>query len=660
METTQSYVSDALIGDKLTLEAFHSLSGEMAGYPFVKIVVEVKTGKVHFMNDKKFKLHAKYIAFNLLGLDEDGLCRNIDDLNNRFYYGEDREFYLGILALNTHHNDSFFTLETVDVDDMHGEMLKSFYQIIRDEITHKFPLFVKPANHLQETAIGGMTNTEVPRVFAYELMAAKDFVALNAGEARGRLRYFNTIEEYNESRSTLNWFDILAMKKVPEDIPRMAGIINTKYTTPLSHTNVLACGWQIPNCIQIDSDENLKKLDGKWVYYKVSREVKEFEISEIVSPDNVELMDKPDWASHQVTLESPKVNDLRVLSLDNLRAHHASTYGTKAANLGEMNYLLNNPSQKMLGFYTAKRYPRPHLLDYLAKRLSVEKDANLLEESHKFVKELALVPAGICIPFSYQRKFLEKSPQIQQVIGKLKMALELNSPLVESLCIKLQNLIIATPIPKKMKKDIEANVLTHLSGVETFVVRSSSNAEDLEHFSAAGIYESYNHITDRESIFESIKKVWASLVGIRSVRLREEVGISLDDCYMAVIIQEEVKSDLGGVMVTTNPLNPKNDYRNVYLNVSTKSAIEVVQGSDHPFQILYNIVEGGGRTLERALDSKNLSAEQLDILGKLALAGKLLQSYFSPDEQYKLPVDIEWAIFESKVYLLQIRPYVLD
>src|SRR5690606_1699972 len=151
---------------------------------------------------------------------------------------------------------------------------------------------------------------------------------------------------------------------------------------------------------------------------------------------------------------------------------------------------------------------------------------------------------------------------------------------------------------------------------------SSSNAEDLAGFSAAGIYESINHVATADSIFESIKEVWASLVSPRSVRLRHEVGISLDDCYMGVIVQEEIDAQMGGVMVTTNPMNRSGDFRNVYINVSPQSVVNIVQGTDMPFQYLFNTVEGGGRTLSLgssvaggpALAKEDLSRPQKEML----------------------------------------------
>jgi phosphoenolpyruvate synthase/pyruvate phosphate dikinase len=189
------------------------------------------------------------------------------------------------------------------------------------------------------------------------------------------------------------------------------------------------------------------------------------------------------------------------------------------------------------------------------------------------------------------------------------------------------------------------------------VIRSSSNAEDLKDFSAAGIYESLNHITTADKIFESIKEVWASLVSPRSVRLRQEVGISLDDCYMGVIIQEEVESDMGGVLVTANPSNPTADFRNVYINVSDRSAVEIVSGATQPYQYLYNTVEGGGRTLAVGTAGHDLDDRKHDVLQRLAFCGRLLQSHFAQDYSFSTPADIEWAAKGDQIYILQLRPY---
>tara|TARA_R110002072_G_scaffold534_7_gene4141 strand:- start:44444 stop:46420 length:1977 start_codon:yes stop_codon:yes gene_type:complete len=657
----ESITADSLVDSMLTLEAFQQLCGEMAGYPYVKIVVERETKTVHFINDHKFKLHAKYIGKHILDIPEEKLINNIDEYNKTFYYGEDRKLYLGILSLVNKDKSSLFALETVEVDDMGLDMLMDFYTTIKEKIIGKIPLYLKPANYEQENAVEEVPATELPRLLMHELMLNKSYIPLNAGKAKGRIRIFETYEDYKETRESLKWHDIIVMNKVPENIPRVAGIINGEHTAPLSHTNVLANGWQIPNSIQINVIDDLltRKLNKHWVEYEVLKDAHQIKVTEIDAP-SAEEMDTPNWIAQRVFLKAPEIEHIPVKSLNDIRMNDSVSYGTKAANIGEVNHILTKGSQKLTGFYQIERFPRPNLLEHLAKQLGVDKSADLKTEANEFVKNNIKVPRGICIPFSLQQQFLAESPQIQQTIGKLKMALELNANEVDSLCIQLQQIIRKARFSDDLWEYIDGQIAEHLSGAQSFVVRSSSNAEDLKDFSAAGIYESYNHVTNAETILKSIKEVWASLVSPRSVRLRQEVGISLDDCYMGVVIQEEIKCDLGGVLVTTNPMNPREDYRNVYINASSLSPNAIVEGTNNSSQFLFNIVEGGGRTIVRENNSSDLTLSQKNSLKRLALTGKLLQSHFSPDYTYKLPVDIEWAIAGDQIYLLQIRPYGME
>jgi phosphoenolpyruvate synthase/pyruvate phosphate dikinase len=301
------------------------------------------------------------------------------------------------------------------------------------------------------------------------------------------------------------------------------------------------------------------------------------------------------------------------------------------------------------------RPPRENLLPHLAKLLDVPEGSDLTAAARQLLADRVRVPRGIALPFSLQQRFLESSPRIQQAIGKLKMALELNAREVEPLCLELQRLIRVTKVPDHMLHDIDTALVSQLAGVRAFVVRSSSNAEDLAGFSAAGIYESINHVTSAEKIVKSIKEVWASLVSARSVRLRQQAGISLDDCYMGVAIQEQVAAKFGGVLVTTNPMN-RNDFRNVYVNVSPK-VTDVVDGSTLPMQYLYSTVEGGGRTVSLGDATEDLGSAAKDQLQRLAIVGRLLQSHFSPDYTFDSPVDVEWLADDEHLFIVQLRPY---
>lgn len=636
----------ALIGERLSLSALHQLGGTLGGYSFVKVVVDRENAVIHFLNDARHSFHAIYIGEEILGVPEERVRAEIDSYNQDFYHGPDRRFLLGILA----RHPQMLSLETVEVDTMPAELIREFHAFVTRYVDPALPLVFKPANQLQERIVREIPPGELPRVFAHELFSTAPFVALNPGTATGRLRAFRTEAEYRAA--TLDWSDIIVMDRVPDDIPRLSGIVNARHTTPLSHTNVLATGWQIPNAVQVGALADIERrgLDGKWVEYTVDTQA--LTLREIDEPASAA---PPGWYAQRVTLEEPESERSPIVNLARLRAADRYRYGTKAANLGELHHVLAHGSQRLLGFYQVPRPPRENLLPYLARLLDVPADADLHAAARRLLDDHVRVPRGIALPFSLQRRFLESSPRIQQAIGKLKMALELDAREIEPLCVELQSLIRSARMPGALAGEIDSALVSQLAGVQTFVVRSSSNAEDLAGFSAAGIYESLNHVTTAERIFASVKEVWASLVSVRSVRLRRQAGISLDECYMGVVIQEQVAADFGGVLVTTNPMN-RADFRTVYVNVSPH-VTDVVDGSALPMQYLYSTVEGGGRTVSLGDATEDLDSRAHDQLQRLAIAGRLLQGHFSPDYTFGSPVDVEWLADGEHLHLVQLRPY---
>lgn len=662
IQTTRDNSVAGIKNQKLTLEAFKQFSGQLTGVPFVKVVVDREQNEIHFINNSRYEFHSHYIAEQILNTSSEKIDKEIDKFNESVYLQPDRRFYLGIIGLHTRDEAGqkrrFFTLETVEIDNMNKEMVRFFFSTVKQNLDSTIPLLWKPANHLQETIVMTLEPAVLPRVYSHELFASASYIALHPGQAKGRLRAFKTEAEYRLQQATIEWFDIIVMHRVPDNIPRLSGIINAHMTTPLSHTNVLAAGWRIPNAIQLGVFDLIDKegLNNQWVEYIVTSASDAIHLKKTATP--IDTAQKPVWKLQQIKLEEPETINTPILSLSDLRQRDRYKYGTKAANIGELHHILKHGSERMMGFYRVRRPPRENLLPYLSRFIGILGGVDLSADVNKFVRQSIKVPRGVAIPFAYQQEFLQSSPRIQQAIGKLKMALELGAREADTLCLTLQGLIRNTRLPDKIRDEIDAKIASTLSGVSSFVIRSSSNAEDLENFSAAGIYESINHVSSADNIFKSIQEVWASMLSPRSVRLRQQVGISLDDCYMGVIVQEQISSDLGGVMVTTNPTNTAGDFRNVYINVSKNDVQKVVDGSELPMQYLFNTVEGGGRTLSIGDAKEDLDETSKAKLQTLAYVGRLLQSHFSPDYMFDAPVDIEWIINQDGIVILQLRPYV--
>ncbi|MFI5972537.1 PEP/pyruvate-binding domain-containing protein [Streptomyces sp. NPDC051452] len=650
-----------VVGANLSLPLFRALSGVLAGHPYLKVVVDRAEGTWHLLDTRVHPFHVNYIATRILGLGLDELDARLDAFNASVYMDPERRFLLGVLSLHTDEDPDgterpFLVLETTEADTMHGALLEEFYLYVRGRVDGRLPLLLKPANHGQEHELASVSAVRVPRILSHELFGNRTRTCLNPGEAEGRLRWFRSTAEYERAAAELGWSDIVAMPCLPDDVPRIAGFINTVPTTPLSHTNVLASGWGIPNAIVRDLDALVERdgLDGAWVRYRVREDAITLE-----RLSRAPALRRPAWHQQRIRIETPLLEDAPVLALHRLRRADRDGYGTKAAHLGELHHVLDSRTADLTTFYTRPRPPRPDLLGHLAARLE-ETDASpsrLRTVAAERVAETVRAPEGVALPFRLHHLFLTSSPALQQGIGKLKMALELEAfDVIDSLSLSLQNLMRATPMPEEVARAVTGSVAGLLADGRRLVVRSSSNAEDLPGFSAAGIYDSVTTVRGAEQLMDAVRQVWASLLSPRSVRLRHQVGISLDDTYMGVIIQEYVPADLGGVLVTCNPTR-REDFRNVYLNCSPGSPERVVDGTVLPHQYLYNTVEGGGRTVDVGSSGEDLPAATRASLARLALVGRLLQSHFSaqdPDEA----LDIEWLMTaEGAFHLVQVRPY---
>ena len=101
-----------------------------------------------------------------------------------------------------------------------------------------------------------------------EIYKAAEFQAFNTGKAVGKLRVVPVGTPYDALTFDRN--DIVLLQESYPDITPVAGILATTFSTPLSHVNLRANAWRIPNAGDKQAREKYGKLDGKTVYYEVT------------------------------------------------------------------------------------------------------------------------------------------------------------------------------------------------------------------------------------------------------------------------------------------------------------------------------------------------------------------------------------------------------
>ena len=204
-----------------------------------------------------------------------------------------------------------------------------------------------------------------------------------------------------------------------------------------------------------------------------------------------------------------------------------------------------------------------------------------------------------------------------------------------------------------------------LNAEHCFAVRSSSPEEDLAGTSFAGGYETTLGVTP-DTLEEALRTSFTSVFDERIVAYKRQHGMATDDPRIAVIVQEQVPSEVSGVAFSLNPQN--NCYDEAVINANFGLGETVVNG--HVTPDTYVVEKVRGEILERGIASKSHAAwlvngggteerdngdpEAASLTDEQALAVAELAA--DAEEHYGAPMDIEWAIHDSTLYLLQSRP----
>jgi len=299
------------------------------------------------------------------------------------------------------------------------------------------------------------------------------------------------------------------------------------------------------------------------------------------------------------------------------------------------------------------------------------KGSNLI----KLIKMKAKVPPGFIINTNCFKKFLNESRYYDQLMRLL--AKNLNPKEILHHSGKITKLILESKIPKKIIESIKVAFNKMVKGKAlklSFAVRSSATIEDSSRFSFAGQAESYLHNITFHDILQSLKNCWASLFSPRAIlymlHMRKlGVKFSLKNIHMAVIVQQMVNSQISGVLFTSNVIN--NDSNQMLINSAWGLGNTIADNLIIPdtiiikknkFEIIKRII---GRKKKKSIKNPegshtimiethpqsrticSLDEKQLCHLHNLGL---------KIENAFNLPQDIEWAIENDKIYILQSRP----
>jgi len=236
---------------------------------------------------------------------------------------------------------------------------------------------------------------------------------------------------------------------------------------------------------------------------------------------------------------------------------------------------------------------------------------------------------------------------------------------VEDASEKIKALILSSNISDKIEEDI----FKHFDELDSkFVaIRSSATSEDSSDAAWAGQLETYLN-TSKKDLIKNIKKCWASLYTTRAIFYREEQGLKEKNISVAVVIQKMIDSEKSGVAFSVHPVTQ--DKNQILIEAGFGLGEAVVSGEITPDsyvarkdtrKILDKNINQQKKALYRANNGKNVWKKLSKKEGAYQVLKdkdilKLSNMIIRIEDHYKFPCDIEWAVSNGKLYILQSRP----
>jgi len=279
------------------------------------------------------------------------------------------------------------------------------------------------------------------------------------------------------------------------------------------------------------------------------------------------------------------------------------------------------------------------------------------------------VPAGFYLTTAAYRRFIEENGLQDAIIDLAKPEIGERTLSFDAASKAIQALILKAELPDAIQGGIRGEYAALSGDSPAVAVRSSANAEDLPDMSFAGQQDTYLNVTGEDAVIAAVRDCWASLWTPRAISYRHEMGIESDAVAMAAVVQLMVPSDISGILFTANPATGERS--EMVLNASFGLGEAVVSGQVTPDTYILDrdskkaketvigakeqkIVSDGdqGTRVEGVAESDQDQSSMADgDLEELAALAVTVEKLFDG-----VPQDIEWAVSNGKIWLLQSRP----
>ncbi|MFM7710775.1 MAG: PEP/pyruvate-binding domain-containing protein, partial [Ferruginibacter sp.] len=460
----------------------------------VKVVYDLRSKKLYYLNHQHYRYHHEF-CMEQLGYADDHYT-----FNKQQYAADDyRDYLLG--NLNYFKSLNRYILDLSPVDLMKKEFIIQLFEAVSASFfeKNKLTFFINSARLLQERT---ELEKRLPLILPPEIYKNQTYQAISKGSQTGILR-FASMDELQHG--TFTGQEILVIPEAPVMLPMVRGFIVQSFQTPLSHISILGQNRRIPVCAYRDAftDRKLRSWEGKKI--KLTVTASSFDIDAYSG-----LLSAP-------VIQAPviPVADLQVQELVDMRSvskQMRSAVGQKAVQFSELVAL-----SKKVGFKTPE---------------------SAFAIPFYFYQQHMHASGAEALIASFQKDSLNRLPDsarailLKQIRQKIK-----EHPVDPSLLLAIRDKVIYFGSYRRMR------------------FRSSTNAEDANGFSGAGLYVSKTGVVDDSlvSVEKAIRSVWASLWSAAAFQERTYFGIDHQQVYMGILVHRSFPEEqVNGVVITKN------------------------------------------------------------------------------------------------------------
>jgi hypothetical protein len=588
-------------------QAASPLDSSLPGATTVKTIIDrAADSALYFIDTQAYPLHSTFAREHL------GYPPGAPFTDE--YFLPSRRLVLG--AVTYYEEPDVWAYELAPYDTANAEMIADAYTRLAAATFFGAELRFHPTSE-EQLAVADSLPPEVQVITTDQLYAGITYQPLNLGETYARV---HVLDAADLEDTYVGPREIAVLDEVPNDLSVVAGVVTGTFQTPLSHVNVLSQQRGTPNMALVGAQETLAPYDGTWVRLTVGAFA--WEVEEVTA-EQAEAW----WQDHRpepAVVPPPDFAVTGILDVDDVGPDDVAAVGGKAANYGELRRI-GPPVNVQPGLVI----PLVHYHDFLvATGLDLEIEAMLADED-------------------FQNDGVARADMLEE----------------------LRATIQATPLDPDFLAMVEARLEADFPSTR-MKFRSSTNAEDLEHHTGAGLYESAGgQVGDPiDTVENAIRAVWASVWNFRAFEEREYVSIVHLDVNMAVLVVPSFQDeDANGVAITANIYDPAPGGEDALTINAQKGEVSVVQppagitvdsmlyyhfhnGQPATYYTRSNLVPAGQHVLTRA---------QLFALGQaLAAVRTHFGDFYDPPAGYgALPMDVEWKLTGDEIWIKQARPY---